>query len=311
MNCFSDKLKQSELIPVYKKLDPLDKENHRPVSLLSHASKVFERIIHKQINTYMEDKISNYVTGFRKPHGSQHSLVIMLERWKQAIDKGEYISVMYMDLSKAFDTINYDLLLAKVRAHGLSASALNLLYSYLKYRKQKVVINNKTSSSEVVIAGVPQGSIDGPLLFNLFINDLSLFVYTAVLSNYADDNNLYAIGNDKEETKRALVKDFQTVINLFYENYLIVNTEKCHYKCMGVEENETSQISSQQKIINSKEVEILEIKIDRKLSFYQHIKNISKKAGQKLSALLRISPYLKNNKKKVIYNTMIKSQFNY
>ena len=101
MNCFSDKLKQSELIPIYKKLDPLDKENHRPVSLLSHASKVFERIIHKQINTYMEDKISNYVTGFRKPHGSQHSLVIMLERWKQAIDKGEYISVMYIDLSKA------------------------------------------------------------------------------------------------------------------------------------------------------------------------------------------------------------------
>ena len=183
----------------------------------------------------------------------------------------------------------------------------------MAFQQQKVVINNKTSSSEVVIAGVRQGSIDGPLLFNLFMNDLILFLYTTVLSHYVDDNNLYAIGNDKEETKRALVKDFQTVINLFYENYLIVNTEKCHYKCMGkgVEENETSQISSQQKIINSKEVEILEIKIDRKLSFYQHIKNISKKAGQKLSALLRISPYLKNNKKKVIYNTMIKSQFNY
>ena len=261
----------------------------------------------------MEDKISNYVTGFRKSHGTQYSLVMLLERCKQAIDKGEYISVMYMDLSKAFDTINHDLLLAKLRAYGFSTSALNLLYSYLKYRKQKVVINNKTNSSEVVIAGVRQGSIDGPLLFNLFMNDLILFLYTTVLSHYVDDNNLYAIGNDKEETKRALVKDFQTVINLFYENYLIVNTEKCHYKCMGkgVEENETSQISSQQKIINSKEVEILEIKIDRKLSFYQHIKNISKKAGQKLSALLRISPYLKNNKKKVIYNTMIKSQFNY
>ena len=87
----------------------------------------------------------------------------MLERWKQAIDKGEYISVMYMDLSKAFDTINHDLLLAKLRAYGFSTSALNLLYSYLKYRKQKIVINNKTSSSEVIIADVPQGSIDGLL----------------------------------------------------------------------------------------------------------------------------------------------------
>ena len=169
----------------------------------------------------MEDKISNYVTGFRKSHGTQYSLVMLLERCKQAIDKGEYISVMYMDLSKAFDTINHDLLLAKLRAYGFSTSALNLLYSYLKYRKQKVVINNKTSSSEVVIAGVPQGSIDGPLFFNLFINDLIFFLYTTALTNYTDDNNLYAISNDKEEAKRALVKDFQTVINWFYENYTV------------------------------------------------------------------------------------------
>ena len=131
-----------------------------------------------------------------------------------------------MDLSKAFDTINRDLLLAKLIAYGFSTSALNLLYSCLKNRKQKVVINSKTSSSEVVIAGVPQGSIDGPLLFNLFINDLILFLYTTVLSNYADDNNLYAFSKDKEETKRALVEDFQIVINWFYENYMTLNTGK-------------------------------------------------------------------------------------
>ena len=88
-----------------------------------------------------------------------------------------------------------------------------LLHVCLKNRKQKVVINNKTSSFEVVIAGVPQASIDGPLLFILFKNDLILFLYTTVSSNYADDNNLYAIGNDTEKTKIALVKNFQTVIN--------------------------------------------------------------------------------------------------
>ena len=117
------------------------------------------------------------------------------------------------------------------------------------------------------------------------------------MSNYADDNNLYAIGNDKEETKRALVKDYQRVISWFYENYMILNTEKCHYMCMGkdMDENETLQILSQQKMINCKEVEILGIKIDRKLSFHQHIKSMSKKPGQKLSAFLRISPYLKND----------------
>ena len=181
----------------------------------------------------MEDKISNNVTGFRKSRGTPHSLVIMLERLKQAIDKGGGISVMYMDLPKAFDTINHDFLLAKLRAYGFSTSVLNLLYGYLKYRKRKVVKNSKTSLSEVVIASVPQGSIDGPLLFNLFINHLILFLYTTVLSNYADYSNIYAIGNNKEETKRALVKDFQTVINWFYENYTILNTGKCHYMCMG------------------------------------------------------------------------------
>ena len=126
----------------------------------------------------------------------------------------------------------------------------------MKNRKQKVVINNKTSLSEVVIEGVPQGYINGPLLFNLFINDLILFLYTTVLSNYADDKNLYAIGNDKEETKKALAKDFKTVINWFYKNYMILNIGKCHYMCMGkdVDENETLQISSQQKMMNSKEV---------------------------------------------------------
>ena len=108
---------------------------------------------------------------------------------------------MYVDLSKAFDTINHNLLLAKLRAYGFSTSALSLLYSNLKNRTQKVVINNKTNSSEVVIAGVPQGSIDLPLVFNLFINELIFFLYTTVLSNYEDDNNLYAIGNDKEETE--------------------------------------------------------------------------------------------------------------
>ena len=123
---------------------------------------------------------------------------------------------MYVDLSKAFDTINHDLLLAKLRAYGFSTSVLNLLYSNLKNRTQNVVINNKINSSEVVIAGVPQGSIDLPLVFNLFINELIFFLYTTVLSNYEDDNNLYAIGNDKEETEQALVEDFHMYIIYVY-----------------------------------------------------------------------------------------------
>ena len=115
---FPQELKLSEVIPVYKKLNPLQKENYRPVSLLPHISKVFERIIHKLITNYMTDKLAHSITGFRKSHGTQNSLVVMLEQWKRALDKGEYVSALFMDLSKAFDTINHDLLIAKLKAYG-------------------------------------------------------------------------------------------------------------------------------------------------------------------------------------------------
>ena len=169
---FPQELKLWEVIQVYKKLDPLQKENYRPVRLLPHVSKASERIIHKQITNYMTDKLAHSITGFRKSHGTQNSLVVMLEKWKRALDKGEYVAALFMDLSKAFDTINHDLLIAKLKAYGFSKEALKLMKSYLKNRKQKVQINNKFSSERDVIAGVPQGSIDGSLLFNLFINDL-------------------------------------------------------------------------------------------------------------------------------------------
>ena len=195
---FPEKLKHSEVILLYKKFDPLKKENYRPVSLLPYVSKVFERIIYQQINTYMKDKLSKCLTGFRKSHGTQHLLVTMLEKWKKAVDNGEYVSALFLDLSKAFDTINHDLLLAKLKAYGFSPNALKLMHSYLNNRKQQVQVNNKFSSESTVVAGVPQGSIDGPLLFNLFINDLIFFIQYCTLSNYVNDNNLFSMGKNKD-----------------------------------------------------------------------------------------------------------------
>ena len=117
----------------------------------------------------MENKFSKCVTGFRKSHGTQHSLIVMLEKWKKALDKGENMSAIFMVLSKAFDTINHDLLLAKLKAYGLSKEVLSFMCSHVKNIRQRVQINNKFSSLKEVIVEVPQGSVDGPLLFNLFI----------------------------------------------------------------------------------------------------------------------------------------------
>ena len=217
-----------------------------------------------------------------------------------------------MDLSKAFDTINHDLLLAKLKAYGFSKQALSFMCSYLKNRRQRVQTNNKFSSLKEVIAGVPQGSVDGPLLFNLFINDLFLFNCFGTLSNYADDNNLFATGTDIQLINQMLLSDFRAVNNWFYENFIIINPGKRHFVSIGkYTRDEDAFYYDNLTLKNSNEEEILEVTIDRKLTFHQHIKKMCRKAGQKLSALLRLSPYLDTNKRKSIYTTMVQSQLNY
>ena len=141
-NYFPKELKKVEIIPVNKKDHPLKKENYRPVSLLPHVSKIFESLIYNQINDYMCDKLSKYITGFRKCHGAKHLLLVMLEKWKKALDNGENVFTIFMDLSKAFDSINHDLLLAKLKAYGFSENALKLMCSYSKDRRQAVQTNN-------------------------------------------------------------------------------------------------------------------------------------------------------------------------
>ena len=196
---------------MYKKLDPLQEESYSPLSLLPHVSKLFERIIHKQITNYMTEKVAYSITGIRKSYGTQNSLVVMLEKWKRALDKAEYASALFMDFSEAFDTINHDLLIEKRKSYGFSKEVFNLMKSYLKNRKQKVQINNKFNSERYFIAWVPQVSIDSPLLFNLFINDMIFFIKQCTLSNYADDNNLSTSGEDKELIKFMPLKDFRIV----------------------------------------------------------------------------------------------------
>ena len=207
-----------------------------------------------------------------------------------------------MDLSKAFETINHDLLLAKLKAYGFSTNALDVMCSCLKNRKQSVQINNNFSSGK-------KGFIHGPLLFNLFINDSVLFLTDTFLSNYADDNNLYSIGKDRDIIKNLLRKDFRALTEWFFKNYMVLNQKKCHYMCIG-RNTENDKFEFDNLLLeNSKEEVVLGVTIDNKLTFDSHIKSICRKAGQKLGALLRITNYLNSSQKKLIFSGMIKSQF--
>ena len=123
----------------------------------------------------------------------------MLEMWKNTLHKGGYVSPIFMDLSKAFDTLNHNLIIAKLGAYGFERDSLSFMKSYLKDRPPRFRVNNNFSSWEKIIAGLPQGSVLGPLIFNIFINDLFAFASSSNLSNYADDNTLYASGFNLEE----------------------------------------------------------------------------------------------------------------
>ena len=143
----------------------------------------------------MEDNLSKLLIGFRKNHSTQHCLINMLENWKNALDKGGFVCPIFMDLSKSFDTMNHDLLMAKLGAYGFQKDVLSFMKSYLTKRRQRVRVNSNFSAWERISSGVPQGSILGPLFFNIFLNDLFLFAENSDLSNYADDYTLYNCGN--------------------------------------------------------------------------------------------------------------------
>ena len=164
-----------------------------------------------------------------------------------------------MDLSKAFDTISHSLLLAKLKAYGFSNQALSLLQNYLCNRFQRSMINGPFSSWNEVITGGPQGSVLGPLLFNIFLNDIFLFISKCQLCNYADDNTLYKSGKNMQKIKNDLEMDFMILHKWFDENHMMLNPDKCLYIGIGDDDPTQKTILNNNEIASSNEEKLLKV----------------------------------------------------
>ena len=307
---FPDKLKLADVIPSYKKGVRTNKLNYRPVSLLPVVSKIYERLLYYQLDNYFDNKLSKFQCGFRKGYSAQNCLVVMLEKCKKSIDQKGSSGALFTDLSKAFDSIAHDLLIAKLGAYGVDIYSLKIINSYLTNRYQRVKINSQSSRWSEISCGVPQGSVLGPLLFNIYLCDLFLFKTDSIIANYADDNTPYITAKDIESVIKTLETDSISLFQWLSFNVLLANPSKSHM-LLSSPNTDLFALIDGNKIFNSKQEKLLGITIDNELTFNDHVAKLCNKASQKLHALTRVAHFMNKSKRRIIMRAFILSQFSY
>ena len=262
-----------------------------------------------QVSTYIEKYLSPYLFGFRKGHSAEQCLIVMLENWKRALDKKKYAGAVLTDLSKAFDCLNHELIVAKLEAYGFNQESLLFIYDYLSNRTQRTKVKSSYSSEKEIKHGVPQGSILGPLIFNIYMNDMFYFIEDTDIANYADDNTPYANEDSIEKLLETLERNTNILFKWFKLNEMKSNCDKSHLLVVNGQEN-TITIGNKE-VVGENSVKLLGVEIDSKLNFNEHVTKLCKKANQKLHALARIAKYLSSEKLRILMKSFIDSQFNY
>ena len=188
-SAFPTGMKYADVTPIHKEDDKTDKTNYRPISILPNLSKVYERLMYNQISPWFDSVFSKFQCGFQKVFNAQHCLLTMLEKWRKTLDEGGETGAVLADLSKASDCIDHTLLLNNLNVYGFEKMSLEFIHSYLTKRKQRTTVDSAFGSWKMLLSGIPQGSILGPLSFNIYFCDIIFQTPENIdFAGYADDN---------------------------------------------------------------------------------------------------------------------------
>ena len=307
---FPDQLKIAKVIPLYKNDDPKIFSNYRPVSVLPVISKILERLMYNILIKYLNDNkiLYSFQFGFRQNHSAVMALITLVDKISKALENGEFAIGLFLDFSKAFDTINYDVLFMKLFHYGVRGCALDWFMSYLTNRKQYVVYNGACSNLKPITCGVPQGSILGPLLFLIYVNDLAYVSEYLFMVMFADDTNALVSHKDLMTLENRCNEEMIKISEWVNSNKLSLNVKKTQYmlfkgrKHIGIEHG---ICVNRVKITKTDQAKFLGVIITEDLSWKSHINYISKKISKSIGIIYKLSKYLNTKTLISLYYSLI------
>jgi hypothetical protein len=316
-----DKLKISKIIPIYKSGETDSLNNYRPISILSVFSKLLERIIYNKLNKYLKTNqiINRGQYGFQKQHATEHAILDLSNRISKSFKQKKFTLGIFIDLSKAFDTVNHEILLTKMENYGIKNQALKWFKNYLNDRHQCVIIDKKSNSNLLKTkCGVPQGSILAPLLFLIYINDLpnASNIFKTIM--FADDTNLFYSSKTIEDLFKKTNAELKKINIWFKSNKLSLNIEKTKY-ILFHSTQQFNKIPHNLPPINIENITIerarntkfLGVLIDEHISWKPHISYINTRVSKNIGLLYKARSFLSQKSLKLVYFSFIHSYLMY
>ena len=313
---FPDALKIARVTPIHKAGDIKCRTNYRPISVLCALSKISEKVVSTRLLEYLTSNaiLHHNQYGFRSQRSTSMALLQLIDDISNAVDQGKFTVGIFIDLAKAFDTVNHDTLLAKLSFYGVRGLPYEWFASYLNNRKQYVSIDNVESHCMYVKCGVPQGSILGPILFLIYINDLNCVSQRLKSIMFADDTNLFISGKSEKELTQVINDELLIVADWFQANLLSLNVKKTSYLIFGNRNvhNLKLNICIQNTLIEKQqETKFLGVILSDDLKWNKHVNTVVHKISKTIGIISKVRHLLPQTSTRTLYLTLVEPYINY